>query len=161
MGILEWIRNIFKPALSEFEKTRAEDALLVVNDAIAQATLRRLETGLDSEGDEFSPYSDGYKKLREDRGRQTDYKDYNFTGEFNRSIYSEVTKQDKKSVTVSINVRGRDNEMKVRGAIRNEQNKRGVSEEQANPLALSDEEINLALAAYAERRVKRIQKGLK
>ena len=63
------------------------DALVSIGFSQVALTKNRIQqTGKDSDGGFFTSYSDGYAAFREDKGRQTGFKDFTLTGELFQSI---------------------------------------------------------------------------
>lgn len=152
----DFIQNL-KKAMQDLAESRSERALAVSANLIALGNLRRVEDSLDAGEDPFSDYSGQYAKYRKDKGRQTERKDYFFTGALNRSIQPEITAESDLSVTVGIAARGEDNQNKVLGAIKYRK-KLGLTP--ANILLPTDDELQLASEEFRDSTVKIINKYL-
>jgi len=74
------LENAFNIVRQYLEENLAEKLNEIASNDLAGLISNRVELkGEDSEGNKFTEYSKGYKKSREKKGKQTDFKDFSFT----------------------------------------------------------------------------------
>lgn len=76
--------------LQKFQSVLNSELLKVLERSLFDAkdliSNRVVETGKDAEGSSFSSYSDGYKKVRKEKGFQSNYKNFAVTNELWNSL---------------------------------------------------------------------------
>lgn len=134
----------YRGRLEQWRANRAAELLRIGVSLAGQIKLRISETGRDSEGQAFPDYVPAYKKTRARLGFQVEYVDFTRSGALFRDVNAYEVQEDGDRATVAITARRGENQDKLRGAVR----KRG------NILVPSQQELDIAVAAYEERRRK-------
>lgn len=151
MDSREFIRTL-KERLAALNQNRAKDALRIANDLNALVRLRINTRGQDFNNRPFTPYTPGYKKVRQKAGRQTRIVDFNFTGRLQAATQSFITEETGTKVVVTTTARGSDNQMKLRGAAT-----RPKARPRGNILRPSTQEIQSAEQANQQRILRYLQ----
>lgn len=131
-------------AKKQLEANREAEALRIAFDQVALLKLRIQQTGTDSTGSAFVPYTPGYEKQRKKAGFQTEYVDLTRSGSLFASIRPVVTSSNIFSATVEIGPQSTSEAQKLAGL---EKKRPGI-------LQPSEEELAVVRAANRERILK-------
>lgn len=140
--------KLYQDAIADLAQNQAEDALLVALDAKALVTTRWYTLGTNFQGSSFTDYNPVYAEQREEKGLQTEFKDFNDTGDLNASLQPFVVAEDVGKVTVEVKARDRENQAKLNGQAKRD----------GNILLMSEQEEKIVLDAWVKRRLARMNK---
>lgn len=139
----------FKNAIQKLAESQLADCQLTTLDMIGFIKLRLAEGGGNADGGQFTDYSTVYGKVRQAKGLQVNFKDFNVSGRLYASIRPNVKSATFGRVEIDIVPSGADNELKVAGQFKREG---------GNILYPSPQEIQDATDAHTKRRLEAAQK---
>lgn len=116
MNLHEW-GELMRKRVQRMNDNRNKDALVISLDLKALVQLRIQSTGKAYTGSVFSPYSEGYKKVRQKAGAQISKRTFTLKGEMWRNIRPEVIGGGATSVVVEIVARDTLNRKKLSAAL--------------------------------------------
>jgi hypothetical protein len=94
--------------------TYVEERLKIIAGKDLTALIRlRVQKGERADGGSFKPYAELTKKIRASKGKQTNFKDFTFTGEMWRNFGEKGTSKSGNEVKITIGGKTSDSEYKI------------------------------------------------
>lgn len=141
MGTISEFQQKLMLIKSRIIQQRARIALQAASDLSATIKLRIQETGVNADGNKFSPYTKDYaKKGRKDLGYQSEYVDFTRTGRMTNNIQPKIEENTQDRTLVVITARDATERAKLKGQVK----KRG------NIIRPSKNEIAVLEAQYSK-----------
>jgi len=122
----------FSQAIDELPTAIAEKFRIVAGNDLKEMIKLRVQTGEDSEGGGFKPYAPLTVEIRQNKGMQTSFKDFTFTGEMWRKFGEKSFTATKNNASITLGGTNADAEMKIND---------NTEREGKNIIEPSDEEI--------------------
>jgi hypothetical protein len=116
MSISEYIARL-RGGIAQIEANRAKDALTLGSGLSALIWLRIDTSGLDADGQAFTPYSPAYARRRRAKGRQVGFVDFSDTGQLRDATRAVLVDSAPGVARVAITAVGADALRKARAAL--------------------------------------------